>query len=576
MTSGPPSRQDVAAPTDADTVITFGDFTEEEAIRALHIDEEKAKAEANAAPAKPMSWAAALAAKTEAPKPAPPPVSPWGVIPTPAAATNGHGNGTDATAFVPLKIEDAIQKALESLDVTAPAKEMKKRGLVNQGNTCFQNVIMQSVLSCPPFVNLLAEISNLVVATPDLLSKSSSFRGWRNMVAFTREFEEPTLAQLQRLGSSVNDIQRKVPMPIKISGYFMDVLSAFQKMLGEQEDALEFLEFFLDYLHSEYEQSGLTLPASCEKQTKQVVADGDVNGAGSDEATGFEMDDGWAEVGKRGKSSVLRQNQVDSARSPINWLFKGTIRAETKQTGKKQSSITIEPFHCLHLHLDHDPSTITIPGVPTMKAAVKAYTVEDMIRKSFEVETIEGSAGSPPMKRVTLIDSLPVVLTLNIKRFSYHPELGPVKLQQFVKYPASFAFPVDLLSSTCRAESGGNGVGDATSGFTRYPPVYELFAVVSHHGKYVVGGHYTSMCRDNKDQWFQYNDEHVLSVTEASALAENAFLLFYIRTNNPVVNRPPPVVTTPSTIPGQGKKKQQQRGNRTSASPVGANGQRKR
>jgi hypothetical protein len=39
------------------------------------------------------------------------------------------------------------------------------------------------------------EISTLVEATPELLQKSPSFRAWRHMLAFTREFEEPTLAQ---------------------------------------------------------------------------------------------------------------------------------------------------------------------------------------------------------------------------------------------------------------------------------------------------------------------------------------------------------------------------------------------
>jgi hypothetical protein len=41
-------------------------------------------------------------------------------------ATDGS-NGAAAAPFVPLAFEAAMQKALEELDVTAPAKEMKKR-----------------------------------------------------------------------------------------------------------------------------------------------------------------------------------------------------------------------------------------------------------------------------------------------------------------------------------------------------------------------------------------------------------------------------------------------------------------
>lgn len=350
-----------------------------------------------------------------------------------------------------------------------------------------------------------------------------------------------------------NGFDGKTPKAIKISGYFMDVLSEFQKMRGEQEDALEFLEFFLDYLHSEYEKSGLELPPSCEKQTKHTVSASAADQS-QDAAGGWgDFDDGWAEVGKRGKSSVLRQNPVDATRSPINWLFKGSLRSELKHNGKKQSSITIEPFHCLHLNLEldqQDPSAVVGSGIgnPT-----KTYTIDEMIRKAFAVEEIEGVDASSSMRRFVSMETLPVVLTMNIKRFTYHPEHGPVKLQQFVKYPAYFEFPTQFMSSTCRAENGAdlgktgsasntNGQGD--DGFT-YPPRYELFAVVSHLGKFIVGGHYTCVCRDNKDQWFRYNDEHVLSITEAAALSETAYLLFYIRTNRPP---PPPPKPAPGSV----------------------------
>ena len=99
---------------------------------------------------------------------------------------------------------------------------------------------------------------------------------------------------------------------------------------------------------------------------------------------------------------------------------------------------------------------------------------------------------------------------------------------------------------------------DARASKTRWPPVYDLSAVVIHHGsgyadarqlvrrpagraltlcgpalawpyaRRLGSGHYTAMAHNEQlDQWLEYNDSTVTPVTEEAVRSAQAYLLFY-------------------------------------------------
>ncbi|EQC37701.1 hypothetical protein SDRG_04729 [Saprolegnia diclina VS20] len=382
-------------------------------------------------PKKPFSWSTHNLAPSSAPAPEAPP----------------------APIVERKSFEAAFDDALRELDLHAGAHDLQKRGFVNQGNTCFQNVTFQALLACAPFLNMLVSMAAVVDLPNDV------YPAWSHMLALVHAFEEPTL------GLHVH--MRKLPKKTAFTmpTYF---LKAFQMANGMQQDALEFLEFVLDRLHVEYERSGCVFPQAPKRDN---------------------ADEGWEEIQAHGRVGVVHHNVVETE-SPITHLFKGTLRSEIR-AGRKVSASTVEPFHCLHLNMGTTPETLL-----------------EMIQSSMADEVLE-SRGT---KR-TFIESLPNVLTCHVKRFTYDPRLGPLKLNTFVEYPLELVLPTTLFSPKLRK-------ADA---------VYKLFAVIAHHGMEAVGGHYTMSCCDAKDQWTCYDDDTVIPRTTEAALQENAYLLFFQR-----------------------------------------------
>ena len=57
--------------------------------------------------------------------------------------------------------------------------------------------------------------------------------------------------------------------------------------------------------------------------------------------------------------------------------------------------------------------------------------------------------------------------------------------------------------------------------------IYDLFAVVNHHGT-LSSGHYTNFCRSGS-KWYKFDDAYVSQVDEDQVLRSEAYLLFYMR-----------------------------------------------
>lgn len=196
--------------------------------------------------------------------------------------------------------------------------------------------------------------------------------------------------------------------------------------------------------------------------------------------------DGWLEVGAKQRAAVTRSSGASSS-TPISQIFGGLLRSELRVTGK-QNSITTEPYQALQLDI----------GAPEIR------TVVDALIKLTLHEKLEGAGFDSPrgaqasVTKQTLIETLPPVLILHLKRFHFDAEGGTTKIWKKVGYPLELEIPAQALSKQWHLHNASRGAGG---------PKYKLMAVVYHHGKHANGGHYTvDVRRQDEQEWIRLDD----------------------------------------------------------------------
>ncbi|KAF9114590.1 hypothetical protein BGX27_010346 [Mortierella sp. AM989] len=426
------------------------DLTEENALLAAAVP---------AVPAKPKSWAELVRPKVTAPSSTPSPTNgPSCEKPT---HSNNKMSSVNDTKF------DGIADVLHKFKPTYLSPLIQPRGLVNNGNMCFMNAILQPLLHCPPFYNLLMQIGKHVVhkfkSTTPLVD---------SLIMFLNEFHVAKKG-LTDYGSPF------------VPEYVYDALRGlkrFDSMRGRQEDCQEFLGFLLDGLHEEFF-------AAMKENPIRTDANGTVE---HDDSESGVSEDEWMEVtGPKNKASYTRSTQFSE--TPISSIFSGQLRSILRIPTQKDS-VTLEPFQSMQLDLTPD----------------NVFSIEDAIFNSTAPEVLDGfissEKGGIPVEatKKIFIEYVPPVLVLHLKRFIYK-DGGTQKLHKQVGYKASLNLQPEIISPT------------------RRPPnaiPYKLFGVVYHHGRTAAGGHYTCDVLRQNDEWLHIDDTNITVINETDVTVD--------------------------------------------------------
>ena len=178
-------------------------------------------------------------------------------IPPFSAKNENEGVGGHAAAAAPtgsLSEDRTLAEFLRSYQLNHVAPALLPRGLSNRSNWCFVNAILQALLACPPFYNLIKSLP--CVPGVGLRSGRSATPMIDAVVEFVNEFsalEAMNKSQKKDRGRKREDLPVGAPLE---PGYVYRTLlqleaDTFKVQEGRQEDAEEFLTCLLNMLSDE-------------------------------------------------------------------------------------------------------------------------------------------------------------------------------------------------------------------------------------------------------------------------------------------------------------------------------------
>ncbi|XP_061218955.1 ubiquitin carboxyl-terminal hydrolase 49 isoform X1 [Neopsephotus bourkii] len=259
----------------------------------------------------------------------------------------------------------------------------------------------------------------------------------------------------------------------------------------DQQDAQEFLCELLDKVQQELESEGtkrrILIPFSQRKLTKQVL-------------------------------------------KVVNTIFHGQLLSQVTCITCNYKSNTVEPFWDLSLEFPERYHSMEKGIIPVHQAECM---LTEMLAKFTETEALEGriyacdqcnskrrkSSPKPLVlseaKKQLLIYRLPQVLRLHLKRFRWSERNHREKIGVHVLFDQV----LNMEPYCCR---------DSLSSLDKETFVYDLSAVVMHHGKGFGSGHYTAYCYNTEGGfWVHCNDSKLNVCSVEEVCKTQAYILFY-------------------------------------------------
>jgi len=395
-----------------------------------------------------------------------------------------------------------LSSFLRNYQLNHMAPAFLPRGLTNSSNWCFVNAILQALLACPPFYNLMKNLPCVV----GLHSGKSKTPMIDAVVEFINEMTPlETMNKNQKKDKTRKNEDLPTGNALEPKYVYRTLLQleseTFKVIEGRQEDAEEFLTCILNMVSDEM--------MALLKLTEEEPEDHHPH-PHLEEPTAGPVD--WQEVGARGKSSVTRRiNDQTSIVTPVQQMALGLCRYSVKSANNETSS-TLQPFFTLQLDIQSD----------------NVMSVEDALHENFSSERLDGYICSKTKMEIEAsrnlsLEELPSILILHIKRFVYDGNTGGCqKVMKHVEFSVDLEISRDMMSVASKSK------------YTAKQRQYKLFAVVYHNGREATKGHYVADVYHTGYASWLHCDDSIIKPTAEQLVTQPApnsvpYILFYRR-----------------------------------------------
>ncbi|RXM32814.1 Ubiquitin carboxyl-terminal hydrolase 22 [Acipenser ruthenus] len=373
------------------------------------------------------------------------------------------------------------------------------RGLINLGNTCFMNCIVQALTHTP----LLRDF---------FLSDRHKCEMQSNSCL---------VCEMSQLFQEFYSGHRSPHIPFRLLHL---VWTHARHLAGyEQQDAHEFLIAALDVLHRHCKDDDNGKKANNPNHCNCIIDQIFTGGLQSDvtcqvcHGVSTTIDPFWdISLDLPGSSTPFWPLSPGSDGSAVNGESHASGTTTLTDCLRSGVSTTIDPFWDISLDLPgsstpfwplspgSDGSAVNgeshASGTTTLTDCLRRFTRPEHLGSSAKIKCSGCHSYQESTKQLTM-KKLPIVACFHLKRFEHSAKLRR-KITTYVSFPLELDMTPFMASSK---ESRMNGQYQQPVDTLNNDNKYSLFAVVNHQGT-LESGHYTSFIRQHKDQWFKCDD----------------------------------------------------------------------